>query len=291
MKLPFWFRQEIANQDFFKQKKLFEELNLNTVCQKAHCPNINSCFSQKTATFMILGDICLRNCKFCAVSKDRNKILKVNPQEIDNIVETIKILYLDYVVITSVTRDDLIDGGASQFKNLIKRIHAYSLDIEIEILIPDFDGNYNALKIVVEEKPDVIGHNLETIPRLYSEIRPQADYNRSLRILKNIKDIDSQIVTKSGLMLGLGETDTEVLKTLEDLIKVGCDILTLGQYLAPSEEHCKVKTFVTPEEFKIYKNRALDMGFKEVMSGPLVRSSYQAKNIFKHLKGEELCTI
>jgi len=310
MRLPVWLRQEIISDEVIRQKELFKKLQINTVCQSAHCPNINSCFSQKIATFMILGDKCTRSCKFCAINKPPHQKFwcggKIDQEETKRIVEAIRILNLDYVVITSVTRDDLIDGGASQFKKIIKEIHLNLTKVKIEILIPDFNGNDATLKMVVEENLDVIGHNLETVPRLYPQVRFGADYNRSLKILRNIKALEPRIVTKSGLMLGLGETEKEIIETLKDLRSIDCDIITLGQYLAPSREHLEVKRFVCSEEFEFYKNKALGLGFKAVSSGPLVRSSYQAKNIFEDInkslpagnlpdgsqgQGEKLCTI
>lgn len=234
---------------------------------------------------MLLGNICTRNCRFCAVDKEKSLPLSLDIDEPERIKEAVVRLDLDFVVLTSVARDDLEDGGSSQFRNAIDAIRRIPRTIKIEVLIPDFRGCLNALKAVVLAKPDIIGHNLETVPRIYSEVRPQADYNRALNILKNIKELDKEIITKSALLLGLGEEEGEVIQTIKDLVLVKTDILTLGQYLAPSPEHYRVKEFIRIEKFDHYKEMALSLGIKAVLSGPLVRSSYQAEELYKEVSG------
>lgn len=258
----------------FKVKELLDQLGLNTVCQNAHCPNLGECFSRGTATFMIMGDVCTRNCGFCAVEKGGSGPL--DPGEPVRVARAAKELGLSHVVVTSVTRDDLPDGGANHFVETIHAIRQVLPSAKVEVLIPDFKGSLRDLKRVVEARPDVLNHNLETVPRLYPWVRPQADYSRSLEVLGAAKRFDEAIITKSGLMLGLSEEKVEVLDTMEDLRSVGCDLLTLGQYLAPSEDHLPVARFVPPEEFQELKLKGEKMGFLGVASAPLVRSSYRA---------------
>lgn len=250
-----------------------QDLNLKTVCQEARCPNISECYCQKTATFLILGDVCTRGCSFCAVKKGNP--LPVDLEEPVRIAQAISKLGLRYAVITSVTRDDLIDGGAGAFVQTISVIRKQIRAIKIEVLIPDFQGSIEPLKKVIDAKPDVISHNLETVPRLYNQLRQGADYNRSLMLLQLVKNYGN-IYTKSGLMLGLGETSQEVLEVLRDLRNKQCDFLTLGQYLSPSKNHYPVKEYITPEQFAYYKEKALEMGFSNVASSPYARSSYLA---------------
>ena len=257
---------------------MLKKLNLNTVCQEANCPNLMECFSNKTATFMILGRECTRNCTFCTVSK--NSPMTVDDQEPSNVAEGVKKLGLKHVVITSVTRDDLPDGGANHFVEVIKAVRETSPNTAIEVLIPDFKGDKDALMKVVDAKPKVINHNIETIKRLYPEVRAMAEYERSLELLKMVKEMDPSIFSKSGLMVGLGETKEEVFELLADLRKHECDIVTIGQYLAPSKKHHPVIEYVTPEVFEIYKKKAEELGFQFVASGPLVRSSYHAGEAF-----------
>jgi len=263
-------------------KRLLDGLNLHTICQSAHCPNIGECFSRKTAAFLILGDVCTRHCTFCAVKK--GVPIPVDEKEPQHLLEAVERLGLKYVVITSVTRDDIFDGGAYQFVKTINILHENRDGAIIEVLIPDFLGSAEALEAVVEASPQVINHNVETVPRLYSEVRPGADYNRSVELLLRVKRLDPEIVTKSGLMLGLGETRQEVIAVMNDLREADCDLLTLGQYLQPSPKHHPVIRFVLPEEFAEYRGIGKDMGFTEVASAPLVRSSFKAAELYAKAK-------
>lgn len=277
---PDWLKIKIqSNSHSNGVAEMLRKLNLHTVCEEANCPNLMECFSKKTATFMILGRECTRNCTFCTVSK--NAPMTIDPEEPFNIAEGVKKLGLKHVVITSVTRDDLLDGGADHFVKVINAVKEASPTTAIEVLIPDFQGNREALLEVVKANPKVINHNIETIKRLYPEVRPMANYERSLELLKRIKEMDPSIFSKSGLMVGLGETKEEVFQLLSDLRKFGCDIVTIGQYLAPSKKHHPVIEYVTPEVFEIYKKKAEEMGFKFVASSPLVRSSYHAGEAFE----------
>jgi len=280
-RLPDWFRQDIPGAQALERMRLFLELNVHTVCQEAKCPNFSYCFKNSEFTFMILGDACTRGCRFCAVTKSEKKVLGLDEGEPDKISRIVKLLNLNYVVITSVTRDDLIDGGAGQFAKAIELIRGINNNIKIEVLIPDFSGNFASLKTVIDAKPLILAHNIETVARLYAALRPEADYQISLDILSRSKAINPSLVTKSSLMLGLGETEGEVIKTMEDLRCSQCDILTLGQYLAPSPEHYPVKEFISMEQFIEYKQLALALGFKAVSSGPKIRSSYQAEKIYR----------
>jgi len=278
-RLPPWFRQEIPDVALLKDRvRLFKDLRLNTVCQSAHCPNIFDCFKRHTATFMILGNICTRNCRFCAVEKGEPSSL--DSGEPENIIKAVKQLGLRYVVITSVTRDDLTDGGAGQFVAIVDKLHEVFPTIKIEVLIPDFKGKRKDLERVIASHPDAVGHNLETVPRLYNLVRPQADYRRSLDLLSRIKEINSSIITKSGIMVGLGEDVSEVIGVMKDLRKVDCDILTIGQYLSPSSEHLPVKRFVAKDEFAELERLVLSTGFKQAFCGPLIRSSFHSEEVF-----------
>lgn len=260
-----------------KMRRLTRDLKLHTVCQSARCPNRPKCFAEGTATFMILGDICTRNCTFCAVK--RGKPQAPDPQEPEHIVEAVNKLGLRYVVITSVTRDDLPDGGSSHFAQTIRAIHKYDPNIMVEVLIPDFKGSLSALQTVIDAFPAVLNHNIETVPRLYPEVRPQAKYQRSLELLKQAKLFSGGLLTKSGLMLGLGEAREEVIEVMADLRQAGCGVLTIGQYLQPSLKHHQLVRYIPPEEFEQYQNRGREMGFVAVISGPLVRSSFHAADI------------
>jgi lipoic acid synthetase len=262
-------------------EKMLRTLGLHTVCEEAGCPNCGECFARRTATFMILGRFCTRNCRFCNVTKQTPT--EVDADEPQNIAIAIKKLGLRHVVITSVTRDDLADGGAEHFAKVIGAIKLAtdSATPVIEVLIPDFQGNEQSLKTVIAAKPDIINHNIETVPRLYSAVRPMAVYNRSLELLARVKKLDSHITTKSGIMLGLGETYDEVKATMADVLKTGCDLLTIGQYLAPSKKHIPVVEYIHPDVFAQYKIEGEQMGFKYVASGPLVRSSYLADKAFE----------
>jgi len=261
-----------------KATKLSRDLKLHTVCESARCPNRTECFAEGTATFMILGNICTRNCTFCAVKHGKPQAL--DPQEPDHIVQAVDRLGLRYVVITSVTRDDLPDGGSSQFAQTIRAIHEYDPNAAVEVLIPDFRGSASALQMVIDASPAVLNHNIETVPRLYSEVRPQAEYGRSLDLLKQAKLLDGNVLTKSGLMLGLGESWEEVIEVMADLRQAGCDLLTIGQYLKPSLEHHRLVRYVRPEEFEEYRIAGEKLGFVSVMSGPLVRSSFHAAEMY-----------
>ncbi|MFP4514682.1 MAG: lipoyl synthase [Parcubacteria group bacterium] len=268
----------------FNRKKYLETLNLskkyklNTVCLSANCPNRYHCFSSSTATFMILGEACTRNCHYCNIGNTKPN--KVDEQEPKNLALAIKKLNLDYAVITSVSRDDLKDGGSSHFINCINEIRKIN-DSKIEVLIPDFKGNKVALEKLIEAKPEIINHNIETVKELFPKLRPQGNFDRSLILLKTIKNINSDIITKSGLMVGLGETKAQILKTLKDLRDVNVDILSIGQYLAPSNKHAKLEKYYTEAEFLELKKIAKEFGFKEVISGPMVRSSYKAKEVYE----------
>jgi len=264
-------------------RELTRHLNLHTVCESAHCPNRPRCFAEGTATFMILGDICTRNCTFCAVKSGKPQA--PDPREPEHIVEAVKELGLRYVVITSVTRDDLPDGGASHFAQTIKAIQSYDARISVEVLVPDFSGSFSALPTVIDASPTVLNHNVETVPRLYPEVRPQANYQRSIDLLRRAKMLNSKLVTKSGLMLGLGETQQEVIEVMANLREADCDLLTIGQYLQPSLRHHKVVRYVPPEEFEEYQNIGREKGFISVTSAPLVRSSFHAAETYLLAKG------
>jgi len=255
---------------------------LHTVCESAACPNRQDCYSQGKLAFMLLGNICTRNCSFCKVETGRP--LPPDPDEPERLCGAVKELGLKYVVITSVCRDDLLDGGAAQFAQAIGALRHYSSGIGVEVLIPDFRGSLSALEKVVAAQPTVLNHNIETVPRLYSELRPQAKYQRSLELLRRAKSLNGGLLTKSGLMLGLGERKDEVMAVMEDLRKAECDSITLGQYLRPSLEHHKVVRYVTPDEFIQYEAIAREMGFLGVASGPLVRSSFNAIDLFNEVR-------
>ncbi len=262
--------------------RLLEQGGLSTVCEWANCPNIGECYGRGTATFLILGRTCTRGCAFCPLSKGK----PASPDEAEpkNVAKMIHSLELGHVVITSVSRDDLPDGGANHFARTIEAIKKHSHGTSIEVLIPDFKGSRKAIEIVAGAGPDIIGHNLETVPRLYREVRPGAGYALSLEVLALIKQIDKKIWTKSGLMLGLGEEEEELFKTMQDLRQVRCDFLTLGQYLQPTAEHHAVVEYIPPEKFDHYRDIALEMGFLRVLSCPLSRSSYRAEEMLSGLK-------
>lgn len=247
---------------------------LNTVCEEARCPNKAECYAHDTATFMILGDTCTRNCRFCAIKTGVPNLVDVD--EPQHVGEAVKELGLKYAVITSVTRDDLPDGGAEHFRQTICEIKKLSPETKVEILIPDFKGDTNSLDIVLSAKPDVLNHNVETVPNLYKKVRPQAIYERSLAVLKYLKDINSETYTKTGFMVGLGETKEDLISLFKDLKNINLDILTIGQYIQPSKQHLEVQKYYSPEEFEELKNLAVQQGLKTVVSSPLVRSSYNA---------------
>ncbi len=280
MSKPPWLKKRLPPyQDLAKVKSILERGALHTVCEEARCPNLGECFSQGTATFLILGEVCTRNCGFCAVEHG----IPSPPDETEpqRIAKAVREMGIRYAVITSVTRDDLSDGGASLFSQTIRLIKKIDHHIKIEVLIPDFKGDPSALEQVLRASPDVMNHNIETISRLYPSVRPQADYHRSLSLLKQSKKSRPHLLTKSGFMLGLGETKAEVLELLEDLRKVGCDFLTIGQYLQPRPDCLPVVQFIPPEEFEEYKKKAEEMGFRAVASGPFVRSSFHAFEMFE----------
>ncbi|MCF6247009.1 MAG: lipoyl synthase [Desulfobacula sp.] len=277
---PAWLKQRLPKGgDYQRVKQLLSESKLHTVCQEANCPNMFECFSKDTSTFMILGSECTRNCRFCNVTPAAP--FPVDPQEPMRVAKAALDLGLKYVVVTSVTRDDLEDGGASHFAATIKAIKAtLPNNPRVEVLIPDLQGNIDALKIVIDAKPDVINHNIETVSSLYSRVRPQANYQRSLDLFKHVKSIDENMPVKSGIMVGLGETMDQLEQTILDLFKHGCDILTLGQYLQPTRSHLDVEKYYSPEEFEQLEKTARYIGFKKVSAGPFVRSSYQASDLF-----------
>jgi len=279
---PKWLRRRLpTGSDYEKVKGMINNDRLHTVCQEAKCPNMWECFSQKTATFLIMGSRCTRNCRFCSVLP--GPLEPPDPTEPARVADVVHQMGLKYVVVTSVTRDDVADGGASLFARTITEIRRKMSDACVEVLIPDFQGNQDALHTVLEARPDVLNHNIETVPRLYPQVRPQAEYQRSLDIIRWTHAYDPALTTKSGLMLGLGEEEREVENTLKDLQSAGCRILTLGQYLQPSKDHLPVERFIPPEEFEAWRKKAITIGFTEVASGPFVRSSYHAKELYQKI--------
>lgn len=284
LRKPDWIRIDArSNANVKKVKQQLRELKLHTVCEEASCPNLAECFSNKTATLMIMGAICTRRCPFCDVAHGRP--MELDPDEPKNVARNIAQLGLRYVVITSVDRDDLKDGGAGHFAECIKKARTLNEELKIEILVPDFRGRMEiALEKLSEQLPDVLNHNLETVPSLYSKVRPGADYFWSLSLLYQFKKLHPQVDTKSGIMVGLGETQEEVIKVMRDLRANDVDMITIGQYLQPSKHHLAVERYVTPEEFKEYEEIGYQLGFKNVASGPMVRSSYHADIQAKALK-------
>jgi len=280
LRKPPWLKRRVpVGATYRKIPGMLRKDGLHTVCEEALCPNQGECFSRGTATFLILGDRCTRDCRFCSVAHGPSG--PPDPEEPVRVAEAVQELGLRYVVITSVTRDDLGDGGAGLFAETIEQIRRRVPETVVELLIPDFLGDGDALRTVLEARPDVLNHNLETVPRLYPSVRPGAVYRRSLQLLERVKRFDPSIPTKSGLMLGLGETPKEIDQTLGDLRRVGCTILTLGQYLQPSAKHLPVHRFVPPGEFEEWRKIGLERGFAEVASGPLVRSSYRAEAFYQ----------
>ncbi|MBI4712170.1 MAG: lipoyl synthase [Planctomycetes bacterium] len=301
---PVWLKQKKTPLGAsLRVNNLLKQSRLHTVCQSARCPNLGECFSKGTATFLILGNTCTRHCRFCAIPAIPHKYgtspgsvsggistedKETTPAAVDaaeprRVAEACRKLNLKHIVVTSVTRDDLPDGGSGQFSKTIETVRSYCPDVTIEVLTPDFQGQPTHIRTVINAQPDIFNHNIETVKRLYPEVRPEADYQRSLDVLKYAKTIQQEITTKSGLMLGLGEEKDEVIETLRDLRNAGCDIVTLGQYLRPdNKKTLEVKRFVSPDEFDEYKTIGLKMGFKAVASGPLVRSSYNADAVFNH---------
>lgn len=275
-RLPTWFRNRIiANERLADVRRLIKNNNLNTVCRSAACPNQTECWNSGTATFLILGNVCTRGCRFCNVPKGTPEGLDID--EPNRVAHAVGALQLKYAVITSVTRDDLPDGGASIFAATIRQIRAQAAQCRVEVLIPDFQGSEASLLVVLNSAPDILNHNLETVPSLYRHVRPQADYGCSLELLARAYAYG--VVTKTGLMLGLGETDDEILSVLKEIRMSGCSILTLGQYLQPGKNHVPVKKYYHPDEFSTLRDQALALGFRYVVAGPLVRSSYHADKI------------
>lgn len=259
-------------------KEILRDLALNTVCEEASCPNIGECFNAGTATFLIMGPACTRACPYCDIDFEK-KPKSLDITEPGRLAQAVGRMKLNHVVITSVNRDDLPDGGALQFVRCIQAIRAISPNTTIEVLIPDLCGNWDALELILQAQPDVLNHNTETVPRLYRRVRPQGNYERTLELLKRSRILAPQIYTKSGLMVGLGETDNEIRQAMQDLQAVNCDILTLGQYLQPSQKHLKVDSFIPPEQFDAWKQFGESLGFLQVVSSPLTRSSYHAEQV------------
>ncbi len=274
LRRPPWLKAKLpGGQTYTHLRSIIDTYKLHTVCEEARCPNMGECWNAGTATFMILGDVCTRSCTFCAVKTGRPTVLDTD--EPRRVAETIKLMGIKHAVITSVNRDELEDGGARIFAETIRETRQRVPDMRIEVLIPDFQGDEDALTVVLDAKPDILNHNVETVPRLYREVRPQAKYERSLQLLERAKKRGA--VTKSGVMVGLGEEFDEIVGVMRDLRGVGCDIVTIGQYLQPTKNHHPIIRFVTPDEFLRFKQIGMDLGFGHVESGPLVRSSYHAE--------------
>lgn len=276
---PEWLRVKYNNESVKEIQSMMNELSLNTVCKEASCPNICECYKKRTATFMIMGSQCTRNCRFCNVHHGQ-------PSELDldepmNVAQAVKELGLSHAVITSVTRDDLEDCGANHFAKTIKAVKEMNPNTTVEVLIPDLKGIESNLDIVIEANPDVINHNVETVEGLYDKVRPEAIYERSINVLKYVKEKAPHIFTKTGIMVGLGETDEQVYKVMDDVLAVGCDIFTIGQYLRPSKLHIEIEEYVTPEKFEEYRLEGINKGFKYIASSPLVRSSYKAEEAIR----------
>lgn len=283
-KKPEWLKMPtIGNEAAGQVRKILKDMNLNTVCNEAKCPNRGHCYQRGTATFLILGSICTRNCAYCAIEKNLASPPAPDSNEPARIAEASRRMNLRYVVLTSVTRDDLPDGGASHFAETVFQIKKAIPNVKVEVLVPDFKGDENSLNIIASAKPDVFNHNLETVRTLFATLRPIASYDQSLKVLNRFSQIAPEIPTKSGIMLGLGETENDVRNSLSDLLANGVSILTLGQYLQPTSKHLEPSRFVTPDEFDAWEKIALEMGFISVASGPLVRSSYHADKLVENL--------
>lgn len=259
-------------------KEILRDLGLNTVCEEASCPNIGECFNHGTATFLIMGPACTRACPYCDIDFEK-KPKPLDPTEPERLAEAVRRMRLNHVVVTAVNRDDLPDGGAAQFARCIQAIRRAAPHTTIEVLIPDLCGNWEALQCILAANPEVLNHNTETVPRLYKRVRPQGEYGRSLELLRQVHELAPHIYTKSGIMVGLGETDAEVRQVMQDLRTVHCDILTIGQYLQPTQKHLGVQAFVTPEQFDSWRNFGTAIGFLQVVSSPLTRSSYHAEQV------------
>ena len=276
MRRPPWLRVRApTGETYHWLRRLMRTQHLHTVCEEAHCPNIGECWGHRTATFLVLGDTCTRNCRFCNVKTGRPAPL--DPDEPQHVAQAVQALDLEHAVITSVDRDDLPDGGAAVFAAIIRRIRALQPGCTVEVLIPDFRGQIEPLKVVMDERPDILNHNVETVPRLFRAVQPQCRYAWSLAVLRNAKTLWPGALTKSGLMVGLGETPDEILAVMRDLRAIDVDILTVGQYLQPTKQHLPIARYYTPKEFETLRERGLEMGFRWVESGPLVRSSYNAE--------------
>jgi lipoic acid synthetase len=289
-RLPEWLTIRVPRQDTVKQvEQMMRNKNLHTVCESAKCPNLPECWSKKTATFMILGDTCTRSCGFCAIKVGRG--LTVNPHEPYDVAKVAADLGLKHIVVTSVARDDLSDQGSIQFAKTIKELHKQNPLCIVEVLTPDFKGDRECIKNVCDAKPEIYNHNIETVERLHTLVRPQAKYARTMSVLEQVKEIDSTIYTKSGIMLGLGETKDEVIQTLEDLREIGVDAVTIGQYLRPTMRHLPVVEYIHPKEFKEYEKIGEDLGFAFVASGPFIRSSYNAIEFSKKVMGDRLSQL
>lgn len=272
---PEWLKIPAPDEkSLYEMQDLIKGMTLHTVCEEALCPNVGECFKSRTATFLLMGDVCTRNCNFCAVR--HGNPLPLDPDEPRHIAEACKALGLKYVVLTCVTRDDLADGGASHMALVVEEVKRLNPGAKVELLTSDLGGSRDALKNLLEAPLDVLAHNVEIVPSLYPAVRPQANYERSLAVIEMAKAIAPKVLTKSGIMVGLGETYEEVIEVMCDLISVGCDILTIGQYLQPSPSHLPVKEFVPPKQYQMYEQKGLELGFKYVVAGPLVRSSYRA---------------
>ena len=286
-RLPEWLTIRVPRQDTVKQvEQMMRNKNLHTVCESAKCPNLPECWSKKTATFMILGDTCTRSCGFCAIKVGRG--LTVNPHEPFDVAKVAADLGLKHIVVTSVARDDLSDQGSIQFAKTIEELHKQNPLCIVEVLTPDFKGDRECIKNVCDAKPEIYNHNIETVERLHTLVRPQAKYARTMSVLEQVKEIDSTIYTKSGIMLGLGETKDEVIQTLEDLREIGVDAVTIGQYLRPTMRHLPVVEYIHPKEFKEYEKIGENLGFAFVASGPFIRSSYNAIEFSKKVMGDRL---
>jgi lipoyl synthase len=276
---PDWLRVKAPGRERIGNvKDILRDLSLNTVCEEASCPNIGECFSAGTATFLIMGPACTRACPYCDIDFEK-KPKPLDPTEPTRLAQAVRRMKLNHVVITSVNRDDLSDGGASQFVECIDAVRTVSPNTTIEVLIPDLCGNWNALELILQAAPEVLNHNTETVPRLYRRVRPQGNYDRTLELLQRTRQLSPGTYTKSGIMVGLGETDAEIRQVMQDLRTVDCDILTIGQYLQPSQKHLQVNEFINPEQFAAWKVFGEEIGFLQIVSSPLTRSSYHAEQV------------
>lgn len=282
LRKPEWLKVEKGRGQCGRVSRILRDNHLNSVCSEAGCPNQGECFRSGTATFMLLGKCCTRNCTFCQVTRDRPEPVDLNEPE--HVAAAVQQLGLEHVVITSVTRDDLLDGGAGHFAAAIRAVRKHTPQVTVEVLIPDFQGDEEALQTVMEARPDILNHNVETVPQLYPQVRPLAVFERSIELLVRAKQMDSRVFTKSGFMVGLGETGGQVFMLLKTLQEAGCDMVTIGQYLQPSLMHYPVREYVHPDIFRQYQEEAYRLGIASVASGPLVRSSYHAREDYRQLK-------